>query len=154
MKEKKIILTDLTNSINQVKLYCENEKFKGWDPYDGLNSLVFKLLKINKIPTFRWVWIQFFKRFPFNMRKFFLIKKGYNPKAIALILSAYCNLYKISSDNSQQFGKKKDLYDRIIELTNLLLSIRSSGYSGDCWGYNFDWQARHLFFSLNILPLL
>jgi len=27
----------------------------------------------------------------------------------------------------------------------LLISLQSKGYSGACWGYNFDWQARRLF---------
>ena len=26
-----------------LKDYCESEKFKGWDPYDGLNSKLFQL---------------------------------------------------------------------------------------------------------------
>ena len=26
-----------------------------------------------------------------------------------------------------------------------MLSLRSKGYSGDCWGYNFDWQGRRIF---------
>jgi len=30
-------------------------------------------------------------------------------------------------------------------LAALLISLQSKGYSGACWGYNFDWQARRLF---------
>lgn len=30
------------NSFRLLKEYCENEGFKGWDPYDGLNSKVFR----------------------------------------------------------------------------------------------------------------
>src|SRR5690606_36860652 len=29
-----------------------------------------------------------------------------------------------------------------IELADLLIKIKNEGYSGGCWGYNFDWQAR------------
>ena len=32
------------NSFRLLKEYCENEGFKGWDPYDGLNSKVFQAL--------------------------------------------------------------------------------------------------------------
>ncbi len=30
-------------------------------------------------------------------------------------------------------------------MADLLISLQSEGYSGACWGYNFDWQARRLF---------
>ncbi len=34
---------------------------------------------------------------------------------------------------------------KIIELADLLIKIKNEGYSGACWGYNFDWQARAFF---------
>ena len=34
----------MLNSFKKLKLYCEAEGFKGWDPYDGLNSKVFQAL--------------------------------------------------------------------------------------------------------------
>ena len=36
----------ITTSFKQLKSYCEKEQFKGWDPYDGLNSKVFQALRI------------------------------------------------------------------------------------------------------------
>ena len=36
------------NSFRLLKEYCENEGFKGWDPYDGLNSKVFQALPFLK----------------------------------------------------------------------------------------------------------
>ena len=27
---------------NKLRQYCESEHFKGWDPYDGLNSKIFQ----------------------------------------------------------------------------------------------------------------
>lgn len=41
---------------------------------------------------------------------------------------------------------------RIEELAELLISLQSKGYSGACWGYNFDWQARRLFLFPNSRP--
>jgi hypothetical protein len=29
---------------------------------------------------------------------------------------------------------------------NLLEKLKSEGYSGNCWGYNFDWQTRDVLF--------
>jgi hypothetical protein len=106
----------------------------GWDPYDGCNSLIFKYSPLKFSKFLRLTWIQFFKRNPVNLRPLFLVKKGYNPKGLGLFLSAYCNLYITDP--------KKDYLKKINFLADKLLELKTSGYSGDCWGYNFDWQSR------------
>ena len=35
---------DFIASFIKLKHYCEKEGYKGWDPYDGLNSRVFQAL--------------------------------------------------------------------------------------------------------------
>lgn len=124
-------------SFEKLKHYCEDEGFKGWDPYDGLNSKVFKALQLDKVQFFRLAWIQLFKRNPINLRGFLLVPKEYNPKGLGLFLTGYCNLYQI---------EKKDEYLQNIKfLADKLLELQSEGYSGSCWGYNFDWQSRAFF---------
>ncbi len=125
---------EIFNSFKRLKDYCEAENFKGWDPYDGLNSKVFKSLQFDKSRFLRLAWIQFFKRSPINFRRLALIEKGYNPKGLGLFLTAYCNLYKIEA---------KEEYLKIIKfLADKIIKTKSVGYSGSCWGYNFDWQSR------------
>lgn len=126
------------NSFISLKEFCEAEKFQGYDPYDGLNSRLFQSLPvIPKMRFSRLVWIQFFKRSPFNFRKLVGIKKEVNPKAMGLFLSSYCQLYK--ADPKQEYlDKAKYFVDKIY-------STVSPGYSGACWGYNFDWEARAFF---------
>ena len=51
-------------SFIRLKHYCEEEGYKGWDPYDGLNSKVFQTLPLKNWDLARLVWIQFFKRSP------------------------------------------------------------------------------------------
>ena len=81
------------NSFRLLKEYCENEGFKGWDPYDGLNSKVFQALPfLKKSAICRLVVIQGFKRCPVNLRRLALVPKEYNAKGIGLFLSGYCNL--------------------------------------------------------------
>ncbi len=126
------------NSFISLKEFCESEKFKGYDPYDGLNSRFFQAIPvISKLRFSRLVWIQFFKRSPFNFRKLVGIKKEVNPKALGLFLSSYCQLYK--ADPKQEYLDKAKYF---IEKIN---STISPGYSGACWGYNFDWEARAFF---------
>jgi len=115
--------------------YCVEEGYKGYDPYDGLNSTVFRSLPLlNRNKYARLVWIQFFKLFPLNLRKLVGIKKEYNPKALGLFLSGYCNLSEMRAGN--------DYSDKISFLHKQLLSLISLNWSGACWGYNFDWQAK------------
>jgi rhamnogalacturonyl hydrolase YesR len=132
-----MINNKIEKSFIKLKDYCEKENFKGWDPYDGLNSKVFRLLKLTKIRFFRLAWIQLFKRNPINLRNLFLVPKEYNPKGLGLFLTGYCNLYNIE--------KKEDYFQKIVFLADKLIELQSKGYSGSCWGYNFDWQSRAFF---------
>lgn len=135
--------------MKSLKSYCESEQFKGWDPYDGLNSKVFQALPFFKNSAIcRLVVIQGFKRSPINFRRLAMVPKEHNAKGIGLFLQGYCNLYKAVIKNpelAESLGSAKEFLARVGELADLLISMQSKGYSGACWGYNFDWQARRLF---------
>jgi len=144
--------TIIYSSLSKLKDYCERENFKGWDPYDGLNSVVFQAMPlIRDWDLARLIWIQTFKRNPINLRKLFLIPKEYNAKGLGLILTAYCNVYNYQLNSGKETCfSNNSLILKIHFLADLLLSMKSKGYSGTCWGYNFDWQAkRHFFFPKN-----
>jgi len=135
---------EIRKSLDKLKDYCEKESFKGYDPYDGLNSTFFKSLPfISKNRIARLVWIQTFKRSPINLRSALGVKKGYNAKALGLFLASYCNLYEID--------KKEEYLEKIHLLADQILTLINKEYSGACWGYNFDWQAR-AFFQPNNTP--
>jgi rhamnogalacturonyl hydrolase YesR len=132
----------MTNQINKsftkLKTYCEKEEFKGYDPYDSLNSTLFKKLPIvsgNKV--IKLAWTQLFKRSPINFRKLVGVKKEYNPKALGLFLSGYCNLYKIAPE--------KQTLDKIEFFSSEIIKSKNPNYEDACWGYNFDWQSRAFF---------
>ena len=65
-------MTSSDNPIFKLIDYIESNEYKGYDPYDGLNS---KLLEYLPLPWkyARIAWIQFFKICPINFRKYFLI---------------------------------------------------------------------------------
>jgi rhamnogalacturonyl hydrolase YesR len=128
----------IRNSLIRLTNYCKSEAFKGYDPYDGLNSTLFQAIPfISKNRFARLIWIQLFKRSPLNLRPWVGIKKDYNPKAMGLFLSAYCQLYKAEP--------KQEYLDRIYFFIEKINSSVSMKYSGACWGYNFDWQAKAFF---------
>lgn len=84
-----------------------------------------------------------------------MVPKQHNAKGIGLFLSGYCNLYhavKNNTDLGKGLGTLKDIEKQINELAELLISMQSKGYSGACWGYNFDWQARRLFLFPRFTP--
>lgn len=137
-------------SFNRLRLYCELEHFKGWDPFDGLNSKVFQALPYFKTsPFWRLCVIQGFKRCPINIRRIAGVPKDYNAKGIGLFLQGYCNLVKVVMKKPElvnELGTEKDLLKKVNEIAELLISLQSKGdYHGACWGYNFDWQARRVF---------
>jgi hypothetical protein len=120
----------IQKSFQKLKAYIESENFKGYDPYDTLNSPI----------PFHWLgkWgavlaIQFQKRNPFNIRALLGIKKDYNPKAIGLLLHAYSLDY--------QNNKNEETLEKMSFFFNWLLDNRTNGYDEYCWGYNFDWAS-------------
>jgi hypothetical protein len=129
---------EILNSFALLKAYCEGEGFKGYDPYDGLNSRLFNAIPVvSKNRYARLLWIQTFKRSPVNLRAVTGVKKEYNPKALGLFLSGYCNLYACDP--------KQEYLDKIYFFTAKLGELQNTKWAGACWGYNFDWQARAFF---------
>lgn len=118
----------IDNSVNKVRSFIEKEKFKGYDPYDTLNSFI-PLEKMGKWASAIAIQIQ--KRNPINIRPLLGIKKGINPKGHGLLLYAYSLQYEITKDE-----KARDNMEKIF---NWLIENYSKGYSGYCWGYNFGW---------------
>ncbi|SCY73696.1 hypothetical protein [Desulfoluna spongiiphila] len=107
--------------------YIHQQDYNGWDLFDGLNSTLLQNTPLYKFEFIRLAVIQFFKRSPLNLRKLASVPKGYNPKGLGLFASGL--LYS---------GKYEEAENLLVQLK----SMRCPGYSGVCWGYNFDWQAR------------
>jgi rhamnogalacturonyl hydrolase YesR len=125
-------------SFSSLKAYCEKKDYAGWDPYDGLNSTLFQAFPgIRKSRWCRLIWIQFFKKSPINFRRITGVPEEHNAKGLALFLTGYCNLFKVDP--------RSEYKESIYYLAEEILKIKSKGYSGACWGYNFDWQARAFF---------
>jgi hypothetical protein len=128
----------IENSLLKLTNYCKSEAFKGYDPFDGLNSTLFQSIPfLSKSRIGRLAWIQLFKRSPVNLRSLTGVKKDYNPKALGLFISGYCNLYRKRPE--------KEYLDLIQFFSEKLDGASNQNYSGACWGYNFDWQAKAFF---------
>ncbi len=113
------------------------EEYRGYDPYDGLSSPVFSLPLLSSSKIIRLAAQQAVKRLPFNVRPLLGIKKGYNPVTLGLALQSVAYLLKLQPDGKELYLKSGEYLLGEIEHSS------SKGYSGHCWGYDFDWQARY-----------
>ena len=121
-------MQDIEQALTKLRTYVEREEFRGYDPYDTLNApLPFERLG-------KWgpaLAIQLQKRNPVNLRPILGIKKEENPKGIGLLLHAYATLYQ-KEGTGETLKTAKALFEWLVRHP-------SEGYSGYCWGYNFDW---------------
>jgi hypothetical protein len=121
------------DSLRRLRSYVESRNWSGYDPYDGLNSPILRWAALGlKYP--RIAAIQFMKKSPMDLRPLLRVRPGHNPKGLGLFLWGYAKLYRASGD-----AAALENCGRLIEL---LKQYRATGYHGNCWGYNFDWQSR------------
>jgi hypothetical protein len=120
-------------ALGTLRTWVEARDFAGYDPYDALNSPVLRLLSLGQ-KYGRIGWTQLMRRCPVNLRPMLGIRPAHNPKAIGLFLAGYSRL--LQRDGHSEF------VGTIRYLVSLIDRLRSKGYSGNCWGYDFDWQSR------------
>jgi len=53
------------------------------------------------------------------------------------MLEGYAHLYALESERRKYYQERMEFCLRGIE------ALRSKGYSGDCWGYEFDWEPHY-----------
>ncbi len=136
-EEGKIAPSPLAAMLDRTERYMSDSGYRGYDPYDGLESPLFKLPLLRRARIPRWGFQQVLKRIPFQTRPLFGIPKGYNPVTLALAIQGL-----VSRDQADQSGKKSRRVE-VEKLVDELERLRSSGFSGACWGYDFHWEARY-----------
>lgn len=120
--------------IEKLNSKLKAEGFKGYDPYDGLNSRLLMNSPFFRFRALRLAWIQFFKRSPLNLRRPALVPKGYNSKGLALIIRGLINLNALR--------ERREYIDQARSIAGIILSQRAPGREYFCAGYNFFWEAR------------
>jgi hypothetical protein len=130
--EQEIVGRELRLHLQEMLSYIESADYAGYDPYDAMNSSLLQRIGARS-KSVRVGATHFVRRSPVNLRPLFGIPKGHNPKGIGLFLWGYARLYAAEGDERY--------LERIDHLLDLLEGLKSTGYSGHCWGYNFDWQS-------------
>lgn len=113
--------------------YCRANDWAGYDPYDALNSEIFKALPVLDSRFPRIALTQVLKRSPIDIRRWMQVPKTQNPKAIALFLSALLKSPGLAPSESGEL---------VASLAETLVALRSTGTPYWCWGYSFPWQTR------------
>lgn len=113
--------------------YCRSNDWAGYDPYDALNSELFKALPFLNARIPRLALTQAMKRSPVNLRPLLVVGKTQNPKGLALFLTALLKLRKL--DLLQDENLAGGVVAQII-------ALRSPDTEYWSWGYSFPWQTR------------
>lgn len=113
----------LVGAVERIRAWGEARAWKGYDPYDGLNSPLARLVP-GVLP--RRILTQAVKLSPLNLRPALGIRPAYNQKAIGLVASAYARL--------GEAGEAARWLD-------WLCANRADGGAW-AWAYNFPVQTR------------
>jgi hypothetical protein len=131
------IMMLLRNTLETLEDHLETERFRGYDPYDALTSPLFRLPLFRSSKWIRLAAEQALKRSAINLRPLLRIPKGYNPVTLAFVLEACAYRSRVDPERAEAFRA------RAVECVAELKRLRTPGYSGDCWGYPFDWETRY-----------
>ncbi|MBA3726514.1 MAG: delta-aminolevulinic acid dehydratase [Armatimonadetes bacterium] len=120
----------------RTEAYMFGNAFRGYDPYDALLSPIFGLPVLRSLKLPRLAIQQALRRVPINVRPLFGIPRGLNPVTLGLAVEAYSYLSSADPENAATYRA------RVLTCIEGLKRLRSTGYSGDCWGYDFPWESR------------
>jgi len=128
---------NLQSVYDQLFSWCQQRDFAGHDPFDALNSRLFQSTPLAQSRNARFIWTQLGKRSPADFRALARVPAERNAKGIALFaLAQIANYRRLKTEESKK---------QVHEFMSGLVSMKLEGYSGACWGYNFDWQSRNFF---------
>jgi rhamnogalacturonyl hydrolase YesR len=120
-------------SIGQLSHWLEENDYRGYDTFDGLNARFVRPLTF-ETKFLRTVLQQGVRRFPVNLRSVLGITKEHSSKGMGFLARGFMRLHKTTS---HQVWKDKAEF-----ALQWLVQNRLPGYSGACWGNHFDYQSR------------
>jgi hypothetical protein len=115
-----------------MRRWGEERDWRGYDPYDGLNSSAARWLSLGS-PLGRRLVTQAVKLSPLNLRPMLRIQPEWNAKAVALVASAYARVAAADGDESAAAHAARWL--------DWLVANRSENELM-AWGYHFEVQTR------------
>lgn len=127
----------ITNSIEKLQNYAIKNDFKGYEYDDLLASPLVNFISFNSL-YLKIAGVQIAKRFPINLRKILFVPKLHSTKAFGFFAKGFLYNYK-TTNNIDQLKLAEDAL-------NWLITNKSEGYSGFCWGNDFPFASRAGYF--------
>ena len=120
-------------SIEQLSHWLEENDYRGYDTFDGLNARFVRPLTFDN-KFLRQVLQQAVRRFPLNLRPVLGITREHSSKGMGFLARGFIRLHKTTGD--QVWADKAEF------ALKWLIENQLPGYSGACWGNHFDYQSR------------
>jgi hypothetical protein len=116
------------DAVGRIATWGEARDWRGYDPYDALNSPVAGALSLGT-PLGRRLFTQAVKLSPLNLRPLLRIRPSWNAKAIALVASGYARLAGTGDAAAREHAQR-------------WLEWLANSHSEWGWGYHFPVQTR------------
>jgi len=124
--------SEIKESIVRLEKWLWVNKYEGYEPFDGLTSYLRPLTFGNCFAE--RVLQQAVLRCPFHIRPLLGIKTNKSASGMGLSARGYLRMWVLTKDIKY---KNKAIY-----CLDWLIGNQSSGYSGHCWGLNYDYVSR------------
>jgi hypothetical protein len=127
------VTEDVSGAVTRIRAWGEERDWRGYDPYDALNSPAARVLTLGT-PLGRRLLTQAVKLSPVNVRPLLRVTPAWNAKALGLVASAYARLWAEGGDESA-----REEAERLL----VWLTEHHAG-PGDsmAWSYHFSVQTR------------
>ncbi len=132
--------TSLAEGTARIRAWGEAREWRGYDPYDALNSPAAPLLS-GRTRLGRRVLTQAVKHSPLNLRPLLGIRREWNAMAVAAVATGYARLWAATGDESARADAARWL--------DWLAANHVGGDAGAAWGYHFDVETRFFFYPRN-----
>lgn len=123
----------IRSSIEQLSRWLEENDYRGYDTFDGLNARFLRPLTF-ETKLLRTVLQQGVRRFPINMRPILGIAKEHSSKGMGFLARGFIRLHEATGDPKWARNAETSL--------QWLVEHQAPGYSGAAWGNHFDYQSR------------
>lgn len=124
-------MMELDRAVLSLENWIDKNGWAGYDPYDIKAKRLIRPLQRSRVGN--KALNVFLDRFPMAARKIFYVRRRIYSKAMGLFADAFLNRF-------EKTGEERYLL-KAEECLEWLVDKVSTGYTGCCWGYPFDWQS-------------
>jgi rhamnogalacturonyl hydrolase YesR len=122
----------IRESISKLEKWVENHNYKGYEPFDGLSS-VLRPLSFNNLFAER-ILQQLVRQSPINIRPLLGIKPQESTKGRGYMAWGYLALFRLTGDEHYK--------EKAVLCLEWLIKHKSPRYVHYCWGNHFDYSSR------------